>query len=55
VLHPATTKPDPRVRDQYLAIERARRIVEVHRSHPSYVAPEELVGRLREVLGAGPA
>lgn len=52
VRHPASRPPDPRVRDEYLAIERARRLTEVHRAHPGYVAPPELAARVRALIGA---
>lgn len=54
-LQPASTGPDPRVRDHYLAIERARRITEIHRAHPGYLAPEDLARRVRALIGTEPA
>ncbi len=55
VAHPARTRPDPRVREHYLAIEAARRITEVHRSHPEYLAPDVVGERIRALLGAEPS
>lgn len=51
-VHPV--RSDTRVRRQYDAIESVHGSTEVFLSHPSYVAPESLVTRLRKMVAASP-
>jgi RNA polymerase sigma factor (sigma-70 family) len=52
-LHPRALR-EPRLRQQYEAIEAVHRTTGVFRSHPDYEAPDALVERLREMIAATP-